>query len=93
MIRSIKRTSQFKKDVKRMLRQGKKLEPLLAVVEMLQNDIPLPPELKDHALVGNWLGKRECHIEPDWLLIYEKTDSVLLLTLIRTGTHSGILGL
>ncbi len=93
MSREIKRTSQFKKDVKRMLRQGRQLEPLLDVVEKLQNDIPLPSELRDHPLVGNWHGKRECHIEPDWLLIYEKTDSVLLLTLIRTGTHSEILGL
>ena len=93
MSREIKRTTQFKKDVKLMLRQGRELKPLLDIVEMLQNDIPLPPELKDHPLVGNWIGKRECHIEPDWLLIYEKTDSVLLLTLIRTGTHSGILGL
>ena len=93
MSREIKRTSQFKKDVKLMLRQGRQLKPLLDVVEMLQNDIPLPPELKDHPLVGNWIGKRECHIEPDWLLIYEQTDSVLLLTLIRTGTHSGRLGL
>lgn len=93
MIREIKRTSQFKKDVKLMLRQGRQLKPLLDVVEMLQKDIPLPPEFKDHPLIGNWLGKRECHIETDWLLIYEKTDSILLLTLIRTGTHSGILGL
>ena len=93
MSREIKRTRQFKKDVKLMLRQGRQLKPLLDIVEMLQNDIPLPPELKDHPLVGNWLGKRECHIEPDWLLIYEKTDSVLLLTLVRTGTHSSILGL
>ena len=92
MIRGIKRTNQFKKDVKRMLRQGKQLEPLLDIVEMLQKDIPLPPELKDHPLTGNWLGKRECHIEPDWLLIYEKTDSVLLLTLVRTGSHSGLFG-
>ena len=76
-----------------MLRQGRQLKPLLDVVEMLQKEIPLPPEFKDHPLVGNWLGKRECHIETDWLLIYEKTDSVLLLPLIRTGTHSGILGL
>ena len=93
MIRVIKRTRQFKKDVKLMLRQGRQLKPLLDVVEMLQKDIPLPPELKDHPLVGNWVGKRECHIEPDWLLIYEKTDAVLLLTLVRTGTHSGILGI
>lgn len=93
MSREIKRTRQFKKDVRRMLRQGKQLQPLLDIVEKLQNDIPLPPELKDHALIGSWLGKRECHIEPDWLLIYEKTDSVLLLTLVRTGTHSGLFGL
>ena len=93
MSREIKHTRQFKKDVKLMARQGRELKPLFDVVEMLQNDIPLPPELKDHPLVGNWRGKRECHIEPDWLLIYEKTDSLLLLTLIRTGTHSGILDL
>ena len=93
MKREIKRTSQFKNDVKRMLRQGRQLQPLLDVVEKLQNDIPLPPERKDHPLGGSWHGKRECHIEPDWLLIYEKTDAVLLLTLIRTGTHSELLGL
>ena len=90
MIREIKRTTQFKKDVKLMLRQGRDLKLLLDIVEKLQNDIPLPPEMKDHPLVGNWQGKRECHIEPDWLLIYEKTDTLLLLTLVRTGTHSDL---
>ena len=88
MSREIKRTSQFKKDVKLMLRQGRQLKPLLDVVEMLQNDIPLPPELKDHPLVGNWIGKRECHIEPDWLLVYEIVNEILVLMLYRVGSHS-----
>lgn len=87
----IKRTSQFKKDVKLILRQGKDLQKLLDVVELLQNDKPLPEKLKDHALTGNWAGMRECHIEPDWLLVYEKCESVLILTLLRTGSHSAVL--
>lgn len=84
----IKRTTQFKKDVKLLLKQGKELKSLLDIVEMLKNDIPLPERCCDHALTGNWLGKRECHIAPDWLLIYEKYEALLLLTLVRTGTHS-----
>jgi len=83
MSREIKRTSQFKKDVKRMLRQGRQLEPLLDVVEKLQNDIPLPSELRDHPLVGNWHGKRECHIEPDWLLVYKTIVPVAPLPVVQ----------
>ena len=87
----IKRTSQFKKDVKLMLKQGKDIQALLDVVELLRTDAPLPDQCRDHALSGNWIGKRECHIDPDWLLIYEKSESILLLTLVRTGSHSTIL--
>ena len=93
MIYDIKRTTQFKKDVKLVLKQGKNLQNLLDIVEMLRTDVPLPEKCHDHALSGNWIGKRECHIEPDWLLIYEKSEKLLLLTLIRTGSHSQILGI
>ena len=88
MIYDIKRTSQFKKDVKLMLKQGKELQDLLDIVEMLRTDAPLPERCHDHPLTGNWVGKRECHVAPDWLLIYEKSENLLLLTLIRTGSHS-----
>lgn len=88
MIYEIKRTAQFKKDVKRMLKQGKELQDMLDIIEMLQRDIPLPEKCHDHPLSGNWKGKRECHIDPDWLLIYEKYENLLLLTLVRTGAHS-----
>jgi len=87
----IKRTSQFKKDVKLMLKQGKDIQDLLDVVELLRTDTPLPDKCHDHPLSGNWIGKRECHIDPDWLLIYEKSENILLLTLVRTGSHSTIL--
>jgi mRNA interferase YafQ len=87
----IKRTTQFKKDVKLMLKQGRDIQPMLDVIEMLRTDTPLPEQFRDHALSGNWFGKRECHIDPDWLLIYEKHENLLLLTLLRTGSHSTIL--
>ena len=87
----IKRTTQFKKDVKLMLKQGRDIQALLDVVEMLRTDAPLPDNCYDHALTGSWTGKRECHIDPDWLLVYEKSENILLLTLIRTGSHSSIL--
>ena len=87
----IKRTTQFKKDVKLMLKQGKDIRALLDVVEMLRTDTPLPESCRDHALSGYWAGKRECHIDPDWLLVYEKCETILLLTLVRTGSHSTLL--
>lgn len=91
MIYDIKRTTQFKKDVKLMLKQGRGIQALLDVVELLRTDAPLPEQCHDHALSGNWFGKRECNIDPDWLLIYEKCEGLLLLTLLRTGSHSTLL--
>ena len=87
----IKRTAQFKKDVKLMLRQGKDIRAMLDIVELLRCGTPLPERCHDHALSGNWAGKRECHIDPDWLLVYEKYENLLLLTLLRTGSHSSLL--
>ena len=91
MIYGIKRTAQFKKDVKLMLKQGKDIGALLDVVELLRTDARLPDRCRDHALSGSWAGKRECHIDPDWLLIYEKCENLLLLTLVRTGSHGTLL--
>lgn len=60
------------------------------VLTYLANDIPLPAQYKDHALVGNWANHRECHIQNDWLLIYQIQNDILVLELTRTGTHSDL---
>ena len=67
------------------------MELLEDVVNKLQKDIPLEAKYKDHDLKGNWKGFRECHIQPDWLLIYLKENEVLTLTLVATGSHSDLL--
>ncbi|MFZ5952988.1 MAG: type II toxin-antitoxin system YafQ family toxin [Candidatus Rifleibacteriota bacterium] len=79
-------TNRFKKDLKRMTDQGKSYEKLRAMVEILLNRQPLDSKYSDHPLVGNWKGRRELHVEADWLLIYKIEDDVLILE--RTGTHS-----
>ena len=85
-------SSQFKKDVKRAKKRNYDLEELFAVVSMLGHDEALDDRYHDHALGGDWVGHRELHIRPDWLLIYQKRDSVLVLELARTGTHSDLFG-
>lgn len=85
-------TAQFKKDYKRAVKQGLDVELLLDVVELLAQEVPLEPRHKDHSLGGNYAGFRECHITPDWLLIYKKEKEKLLLVLTRTGTHSELFG-
>ena len=80
--------NKFKKDLKAIIKRGYDEEKLWTVVEQLANEIPLPPKNHDHALTGNYIGCRECHIEPDWLLVYEIRDEVLVLMLYRLGTHS-----
>lgn len=74
------------------LKRGLKIGLLMDVVSALAMGEPLPEKNKDHALSGNWTGHRECHILPDWLLIYRIEDDVLVLTLARTGTHSDLFG-
>lgn len=86
----IKFTTQFKKDLKLAKKQGKDTEKLFHVVEKLANDIPLEAKYRNHELSGNFKGCRECHIEPDWLLIYEVIDEVLVLMLYRAGSHSDL---
>ena len=88
----VKPTTQFKKDFKLAMRRSMKIELLEEVVAMLAMGETLPDKHKDHALTGNWVGHRECHILPDWLLIYRIEDEVLVLTLARTGTHSDLFG-
>lgn len=86
----VKYTTQFKKDYKRMLRRHLPLDNLKKIVALLANGLPLPSENKDHELVGNWAKHRECHIQNDWLLIYQIRDDILVLELTRTGTHSDL---
>ncbi len=83
-------SNHFKKDLKIALKRGYDLSLLNTVVDILANGEPLPPKYNDHRLVGNYKGCRECHITPDWLLIYEITDKELILYLTRTGTHSDL---
>ena len=85
-----KTTKQFEKDFKTVLKRGKNKEKIVALMKKLVYQEPLEPRHKDHNLTGNYVGRRECHIEPDWLLIYKKTSEEIILE--RTGTHSGLFG-
>ena len=84
----VKFTNQFKKDLKLAKKQNKDLEKLFEVVNILADGGTLDAKHRDHDLFGNYKGTRECHIEPDWLLVYEIRDDVLVLMLYRLGTHS-----
>lgn len=83
-------TSKFKKSLKRARRRGLDISRLESVVDKLQRDIELDDKYRDHALKGVYQNFRECHIQPDWLLIYMKEEDVLTLTLVDTGTHSDL---
>ena len=81
-------TNQFKKDLKLAKKQNKNLDKLFEVIGILANGGTLDAKYRDHDLTGNYKGTRECHIEPDWLLIYEICGDVLVLMLYRLGSHS-----
>lgn len=81
-------TNQFKKDLKLAKKQNKSLNKLFQVINILANGGTLDAKFRDHNLTGNYRNTRECHIEPDWLLIYEIRGDVLVLMLYRLGTHS-----
>lgn len=83
-------SNKFRKDLKLARKRGLELEKLNAVVEMLANQLPLDIRYRDHALTGDYGDFRECHIEPDWLLIYRQDEDVLELFLFRTGSHSDL---
>lgn len=84
----VKYTNQFKRDLKLAKKQNKNLDKLFEVVNILAEGGTLDAKYKDHDLSGNYKGTRECHIDPDWLLVYEIRDEVLVLMLYRLGTHS-----
>ena len=81
-------TRQFEKDIKRMRRRGKNLEKLKLIVGCLVAEEPLDPLHREHKLVGNWQGRRECHVESDWLLIYKVEERRIIFE--RTGTHADL---
>ena len=84
------RTSQFKNYVKRADKRGKDLAKLKAVLELLIDGESLPAQLKDHPLRGNFAGSRDCHIKPDWVLIYTLSENGVHVCFERTGTHSDL---
>ena len=81
-------TNQFKRDLKLAKKQSKNLDKLFDVIDILANGGKLDEKYQDHELTGKYKGSRECHIEPDWLLIYEIRGDVLVLMLYRSGSHS-----
>lgn len=84
-------TTKFKKDFKKAKKQGKNIKLLKQIIEQLRNQQPLDIKYKDHALTNNWDGCRECHLTPDWLLIYEIDEDNNTLSLLRTDSHSELL--
>ena len=86
----VRETARFKKSLKKMMKRGKDKTKIIEVVRMLAMGETLPPKYRDHALSGNLIGLRDCHIENDWVLLYYIQDDVLVLSLADTGTHSDL---
>ena len=84
----LSQTAQFKKDIKRQIKQGKNQGKLISVVKLLLDGKTLHPRNRDHPLKGPWKGRRDCHVDPDWILIYRRTAQERLLE--RTGSHSDL---
>lgn len=80
--------NQFKKELKKQEKRGKEIKKFLEIAEKIAYEKPLDPKYKNHRLIGNFRGRWECHIEPDWLLVYLKTDEEIIFE--RTGTHSDL---
>jgi mRNA interferase YafQ len=89
-MRRLKTTKRFERDLKRARKRGKQLEKLWTVVDRLLSNEPLEARYRTHALSGEWQSFRECHVEPDWLLIWRETEDQVVL--VRTGTHSDLFG-
>jgi mRNA interferase YafQ len=87
-VHSIQTTKLFEKDVIKAQKRGKDLAKLKFVINELVNNKVLPTKYKDHKLTGNYIGFKECHIEPDWLLVYKIANNILYL--VRTGTHADL---
>lgn len=84
----LKYKNTFEKDMQRMEKRGKDLKKIREILYLLTEEKPLSIRLRDHLLVGNYVGRRECHIEPNWLLIYKKESDSIILE--RTGTHADL---
>lgn len=84
----LSQTAQFKKDIKRQLKKGKSAAKITSLLSILLSGQALPPRYKDHPLRGSWKGRRDCHIEPDWILIYRISPEEIRLE--RTGSHSDL---
>jgi len=89
-MRAVVHKSQFKKDYKKLRSSGKDLSKLAQIIGHLQVGEALPERNRDHALIGDYAGYRECHVSPDWLLVYKETPEELIL--VRTGSHSELFG-
>lgn len=87
---TVRPTTKFQKDLKRIQKRGYNIDLLTDVIKKLANGESLPEKNKDHVLIGDFVGCRECHITPDWLLIYEIDNGELILYLTRTGSHSDL---
>ena len=90
MMLELRRSTQFKKDLKKIIKQRKNLDLLENIVQKLQYSEPLDIKQRDHVLVGNWNDHRECHISHDWLLIYKVDEELQLLRLMRSGSYSDL---
>ena len=89
---SLSTTKQFEKDLKRCIKRGFPMEELRAVLTILVSEGKVPAKYKPHKLSGSHAGEWECHIKPDWLLVWEQNDTQLTLLMLNTGTHSDIFG-
>lgn len=89
----IEYTARFKRDARRMRKQGRDIEKLDAAILSLRRGEALPASMRDHDLAGSYRGHRECHVGPDWLLIYRVDARALVLTAVRTGSHADLLGM
>jgi mRNA interferase YafQ len=87
-MKRLSQTTQFSRDIKRMRKRGKDLRKLQEVVGLLATGAPLAPKYRDHPLIGPWMPSRDCHVEPDWILIYTADEDSLRLE--RTGTHGDL---
>jgi mRNA interferase YafQ len=87
---AIEQSAQFRRDLKAAIKRGYDVGKLNAVVELLASGATLPLKNRDHQLTGSLSGYRECHIAPNWLLVYRVEDDALVLYLFRTGTHSDL---
>ncbi|MGA2325400.1 MAG: type II toxin-antitoxin system YafQ family toxin [Bryobacteraceae bacterium] len=90
MALELRTTTAFERDLRRVARQGKDLDKLETIIDLLQAQEPLPGRCRPHPLGGNWVGCWDCHVEPDWILLYGLTDEALIL--VRTGSQADLFG-